>query len=390
MAHHLESDVSVQRFGYTGDAAGKRLTFPRAESHRVEGRSGSMTYGADELLFDQLEGRLDTLRWTAAAGSLGGAWLRDDSGRVSAKAARFELPRGARLVRAHQGVEIVVPSATLTDLRLTIKGPFSAPAVPAPPVSPEPLRQDQLHFLDSLQGRIDLTIKVALDLPVLGKRTLDQSLKIPVNEGSLDYRKLEDSLDWLEGRFLDIKHRDTRLAVTWKVPVIGSAHELIAWQLDDDAAKLASFGRVPVRSLADYRVGGGPPGAKEQEKKRRIVQSLTFDAIDVALSLLAPRSMETGGGLVMFGGENEPGMVDLKVTGAIRDQGPGSLRGAIGSVDTTVKDVQFGGAKLTADRLHFDGLDELEVQFDGWTPSCVTMIVHRVTATNLSIQLGQD
>jgi hypothetical protein len=83
-------------------------------------------------------------------------------------------------------------------------------------------------------------------------------------------------------------------------------------------------------------------------------------------------------------------MVDMRVTGSIRDRGAGALRGTIGSVDTTFKDVQLGGAQLTADRLHFDGLDELEVTFDGFSPTCVTVIIHRVTATNLSLQLGRS
>jgi len=106
------------------------------------------------------------------------------------------------------------------------------------------------------------------------------------------------------------------------------------------------------------------------------------------LSLLAPRSLEVGGGVIMFGGEGEPGMVDLKVTGSISKEGPGALNGAIGSVDTTIKDLRMGPVLLTADRLHFDGLDQLEVIFDGFTPSKVTMVVHRVTATNLSLRLG--
>jgi len=35
-----------------------------------------------DCIFDGLEGRIDTLRWTAEAASLGSAWIRDDSGRV--------------------------------------------------------------------------------------------------------------------------------------------------------------------------------------------------------------------------------------------------------------------------------------------------------------------
>jgi hypothetical protein len=233
-----------------------------------------------------------------------------------------------------------------------------------------------------------VTIKVVLDLPVIGNRSLDQALNVPVSEGSLDYRALEDSLDWLEGAFLDIKHDGSKLMLCWKVPIVGSAHELISWKLDHDAQTLASFGRVPVRSLTDYRFPTPAKSEKPSRHDRQILQSLSLDAIDIALSLLAPRSVEAGGGVIMFGGDDEPGMVDLKVKGAINNRGPGTLTGAIGSVDTTIKDVQLGPAKLTADRLHFDDVDQLEVVFDGFSPTNVMVIVHRVTATNLSLQIA--
>jgi hypothetical protein len=118
------------------------------------------------------------------------------------------------------------------------------------------------------------------------------------------------------------------------------------------------------------------------------LQALSLDALDIALSLLAPRSVEVGGGMIMFGGDDQPGMVDLKVSGSIHDRGAGELKGAIGSVDVTIKDVQLGPVKLTADRLHFDGLDQLEVVFDGFRPANVMVIVHRVTATNASLQIA--
>jgi hypothetical protein len=386
MPHHVETDITVQRFGYTGDAQGQRLTFPRAESHNTQGRSGAVAYGAADLLFDGLEGRLDTLRWTADAASLGSAWLRDDAGRFDIAVNRIELARGCMLTRADRGVEIVAPHVSLSEMKLTVKGPFgrTEPAGTAP-TAPTGLRQDSLHFLDSLSGRIYLTVKVVLDLPVIGQRSLDQKLKVPIQEGSLDFRALDDSLDWLEGAFLDISHDDDKLAVTWKVPIFGKERDLVAWKLDREAATLASFGRVPVRSLADFIVQGG---AKKDKSGGGILKSLTLDAIDIAFNLVAPRSFEVGGGLVMFGGDDQPGMLDLKVTGNISDRKAGRLDGAIGSIDTTIKDVRLGPAILTADRLHFDGLDELAVVFDGFTPQCVTMVIHRVTATNLSLQLA--
>lgn len=386
MAHHVESDVSVQRFGYSADEAGRRLEFPRAVSHNVTGRVGTTSYGGKDVILDGLEGRLDTLRWTSDAMSIGGAWLRDDAGRYDIAVERIEMPRGIMLTRADRGVEIVSPHVSLSEMKMTIKGPFGAKARVEPLASEAPsLRQDRLRFLDSLTGRIYLTVKVVLDLPVIGKRTLDQQLRVPVQEGSLDFRALDKSLDWLEGAFLDIKQANDHLAITWKVPIVGSSRDLISWKLDTEAATLASFGRVPVRSLADFKT---KKRTGDDDKKTGILQALSLDAIDIALSLVAPRSVDAAGGLIMFGGDDSPGMVDLKVSGAINDKRPGTLRGTIGSIDTTIKDVQFGSALLTADRLHFDGLDELEVVFDGFRPTCVTVIVHRVTATNLSLKIA--
>jgi hypothetical protein len=393
---NVNADIEAPRFGYVGDAQGRRLVFPRAQTHKVEGRAGQTTYGAADCSFEGLEGRLDTLRWQADSASVGSAWLRDDAGRFDVSVERAELPHGIRLVRAADAnIELLAPHVTFSELRLTVKGPFERKAPPVPPPAPPPAngvaRQEKLRFLDSLSGRIYTTMKVQLDLPVLGVRTLDQQLRIPIQEGSLDYRALDDSLDWLEGTFIDIKHEDQRLKLQWKVPIVGSGRDLISWALDADASTLASFGRVPVRSLADFRLPGSnkPPTESEVGRRKGMLKALTLDKIEVALSLLAPRHLDVGGGTIMFGGEDQPGMVDLKVTGAIRDRGPGALKGAIGSIDTTIMDLKMGPLVLSADRLHFDGVDGLEVTFDGFRPTAVTVVVHRVTATNLSLKIGE-
>jgi hypothetical protein len=392
---NVDADIEVQRFGYAGDGQGRRLLFPRAQTHKIEGRAGATTYGAADCHFDSLEGRLDTLRWQAESASVGSAWLKNDSGTFDVQVERAELPRGIRLVRAGDAnIELLAPHVTFSELRMTIKGPFGrGKALPPPaPVPAAPVqRQEKLRFLDSLSGRIYTTLKVQLDLPVIGVRTLDQQLRIPIQEGSLDFRALEDSLDWLEGTFLDLKHEDQRLKVQWKVPIFGAGRDLVTWALDTDAGTLASFGRVPVRSLADFQLPSSnkPPTESEIGRRRGVLKAFTLDKIEVALSLLAPRHLDVGGGTIMFGGEDQPGMVDLKVSGAIRDRGAGTLKGAIGSVDTTIKDLKLGPAVLSADRLHFDGVDQLEVTFDGFRPTSVTVVVHRVTATNLSIKIGE-
>jgi len=394
---NVHADIEVKTFGFDGDGNGRRLLFPTAHTKKIEGRAGQTTYGAADATFDNLQGRLDTLRWMADAASIGAAWLKDDAGRFDLGVERCEFPKGVRIVRAADAsIELLAPHVTFAELRLNVKGPFEAPKtalplLPAEPVSPT-ARQEKLRFLDSLSGRIYMTLKIVLDLPVIGKRTLDQTLRIPVQEGSLDFRALENSLDWLEGTFLDIKHADQRLKVQWKVPIFGSGHDLITWGLDSDASALASFGRVPVRSLTDFRIGSGrekPPTESEVSRKRGVLKAFSLDKIDIAVSLIAPRHLNVGAGTIMFGGDEEPGMVDLKVSGEIHDQGAGQLKGAIGSVDTTIKDLKLGPAVLSADRLHFDGVEQLEVTFDGFKPTSVAIVVHRVTATNVALKLGE-
>ena len=394
----VQADLDVQGFAYEGGDGGTRLTVPQAQAKKLEGRAGVTTYGAADCSFEALEGRFGSVRWAAEAASAGSAWLKDDSGRFDIAIERAEFPHGLSLTRGvEHSVEIVSPHVTFSELRLKVNGPFGrnkpaepeAPRRPSTPVNPFQ-RQEHLRFLDSLSGRIYLTIKVQLDLPVVGVRTLDQQLKVPIQEGSLDYRALDEGLDWLEGTFLDIKHQDERLKVQWKVPIVGGGHDLITWALDNEASTLASFGRVPVRSLADFRIGSGQKSSSSSNDKRSgVLRSFSLEAIDIALSLLAPRHLAVGGGTIMFGGDDQPGMVDLKVTGALRDRGPGKITGTVGSIDTTIKDLRLGGSMLSADRLHFDGIDTLEVSFDGFKPVSVTLVVHRVTATNLAIRIGE-
>ena len=392
MSNRITADLRVDQFGITIDDTTRRLDFPRAEADGVEGASGSARYGARELAFDKLHTRLDRLHWAAEAASAGPLWVRTDDGGVELTIERAEMPRGIMVTHAAGGgVEILAPHATLTDLRLGLPrlgeiDPPSGAALVRP--ADVPLRQGRLRFLDGMSGEIRFTITVELDLPVIGKRTLDQKLRIPVADGSLDFRALEDSLDWLEGAFLDVGVEDRRLAVKWGVPLIApGARHIVSWELDDDAYALATFDRVPLRSLADFRLPVTSPDPESKKKSR--VRKLSLVDLDVQLSLRAPRNLEVAGGTVMFGGDDAPGIVDLKVAGGMtHPPAPGHLQGTIGLVDVTTKDVHLGPMKLTVDRLHLGAIESMELAFDGFRPVGLTFTIPRATATNLSLAIA--
>lgn len=390
MAQKIDADVNVRRLGFASGEGGPRLLFPHSTAHNVDGRSGSVAYGAKELVLDGLEGRLDRVQWQAEAASIGEVWLRDDSGRLELAMARAELPHGLALLRAERGVELAIPHASLLDVQFTFHIPApSEPTPTPPPPTTSALRQERLRFLDGVSGKIHLTIKVKLDLPVLGARSLDQTLRVPIAEGGLDFRALDDSLNWLEGAFLDLGVDQDRLAVSFRVPIFGASRDIISWALDRDAGAMARFGRVPLRSLVDFRVGkGGTAEPKPGDKKKSILRALKLDGIEVALSMLAPRHLEVGGGTILFGGDDAPGIVDLQIAGAIDDRAHGSLRGTAGSVDTTIKDLHLGALSLSADRLSFDRIEDLHVVFEGFLPKALSFTVHRVIASNLRLTIS--
>lgn len=395
----LEADLRVGAFGMLIDGTTRRLDFPRGEMDGLRGTAGSLTYGARELVMDRLHTRLDRTHWAAEACSAGDVFLKTIDGSLAMEIDRVEMSRGVQITRAAEGgIELIAPHVSLQDVKLTIPSFENLRGAKAATVAAEalrkaaevPLRQDKLRFLDSLAGEISVRIKVVLDLPVLGTRTLDQALKIPIKDGSLDFRALDRSLDWLEGTFVDLGIKDGRLVLSWGVPIFVKNREIISWQLDDDARTLATFDRVPLRSLSDFRIpGNNRPATEGAPAKKSALRKLTVEDLKVSLSMAAPRSVEIGLGAILFGGDDAPGIVGLEVGGTlVHPPGPGTIQGALGVVDVTAKDLGIGPANATVDRLHLGGVESVSLSFDGFRPTGLTATIHRITATNLSLRLG--
>jgi len=404
MATRVSANVSVQAFALGAAADGLRLEFPDATIGPLAGNAGETRWTMGGAQFTGLGARLRTGHWQAERGKVQQLSLRAPGEAVTIDIAEIELPDGAMIARSPEGIELLAPTALLRGLTIVSRGGVSAPTTPisidepAPtPGSIEvtPLKQRRLRFLDAMQGQLALTVKVELDLPVLGKRTLDQKLKIPIKDGTLDFRALDKSLDWLEGTFLDIGLiDDDRLAVSWGVPIVAPQREILSWALDEDAAMLAKMNRVPLRSLADFRTKAGKADRKSgkvDSKKKGVLRSLAIDDISVQLSLSVPRSLAVGaGGHVLFGGDDAAGILDLSISGCVGDGGrPGKLRGSIGALDMTLAGLALGGAaKVWIDRVHLGDLDPVEVRFEGFGVAGISATIAEVTATNLRLLLG--
>jgi hypothetical protein len=392
------ADIHVAGFGLVLDGPMQRLEFPRAQIDGLKGSSKGVQYAVHEVVLDKMITHLDRMHWAAGAGSAGRVTLTTPE--LALAIERVELPRGIAISSsAEGGIEIRAPQAIFHDVTIALPmlgalgGTRAAEAATTAlqKAADVPLRQEKLRWLDSLQGEISTTVKVVLDLPVLGTRTLDQDLKIPIKDGNLDYRALDDSLDWLEGSFLDLGVKNDRFVLSWRVPVFGRPREIVSFQLDLEGRTTAVFDRVPLRAFADYRLpdSGEPKPKKDKAKGRELVRSLTLSDIKLDLSMTAPRSVEIGEGILQLGGDDEPGIVGLALGGSlVHPPGPGQLTGRVGLLDITAKDLALGPVGLTVDRLHVGAIDPIELRFEGFTPAGLTAHIHRVSATNLALRLS--
>jgi hypothetical protein len=400
MTLRVSADVASSGFALSAADDGLYLEFPTFTHGPLTGNAGAVTWSLASGAFEGVSARLRRGTWRAKTGSLRQLMLRSGSGASLLEIDSIELPDGLQISRGHDGTELLAPTARLRGVRIKTQGGVAAPSTPIAVEDQAPatgagasLRQQQLRFLDGLHGTIGVTVKVQLDLPVLGVRSLDQRLDIAIKDGCLNFRDLDRSLDWLEGAFLDIGLSDERLGVYFRVPIVGTQREIISWTLDTDARTLAKLDRVPVRSLADFRIAGRPAGgggASDKGRGRGVLRALLLDHISVTLSMNAPRSVAIGEtGHVLFGGDDAAGLVDLKVTGAVGDGSyDGALRGSIGALDLTVADLALGSAGVVwMDRVRLGQVDPVEFRLKGFDAAGVSMEVAEVDVNGLRLTL---
>jgi hypothetical protein len=431
--HTFQVDLRVDGFGLTVDGKALRLDFPHTQMDGFQGSSGSFTYDAREIVLDGLQARLDRMQWNAEAGSVGELRLRTGDGNVELTMHRLEFPRGLAITRAPYGVELLAPHVSIGDATFTIADVSAlrgAAAAPPPGASgafaavgngeagdlsassdrrrattvaeiepeagsnaPPPLRQRYLRFLDVLAGQLELDLVVDIDLPVIGNRKATHHLRVPIQDGSVDFKELTNQLRWLEGKILEFEVENDRLILGWGLPLMPT-RELVSWRLDKDASNLAVFDRVPLRSLVDL-VSQRKSDSRRRSKPLVSLDHLALRKIALAIAMTAPATIDfDDDALIQIGDESAPGLLDMKLAGDVvfhsgaTQPAATAIRGAVGLLDATIKDLHMGGAVLSTDRIHLGGLENLDLEFRGLRPGRLTGGIGRIAATNLRLVIG--
>jgi hypothetical protein len=273
-------DLVIDQSAVAGSVAAESL-----ELGDLQSALGALLVRWSRAVFDRL--RVD---WQSDGGALfataGGAvnGLALTGPGVELEVARVELPGGLRTSGRTVAIpELVIPELVITiaDVSELLRRPAAAPAAAAPAVR----KPVDLGFLDRLGGRVEVDLTIDISLPVIGSRRKTHHFRVPIADGTFNYRELERDLAQLEDAFIDIEVRGRQLAIERRIPFVpGLEKPLILFDLDDRELDLARRRLVRLATIATLR----RPVRSDDSKSSVQFRELDFRGIDLALTLAPP------------------------------------------------------------------------------------------------------
>ncbi len=181
------------------------------------------------------------------------------------------------------------------NLTLAKDEPAKGAPAPAPrpsdSASAQPLWDRAL--LDHLSGNLNVDVELDLAVPIIGRRRATHELRVPIEDGSVDYRVLESGLSRLEDSLLDFAVRDGALVLEVGIPLVGvrgRGKPLVFWDLSPEDYLLAERNRVRLAVLPTVRGTSArqsepPPDPSSNGGSRFALRHMTLANIDTNLSL---------------------------------------------------------------------------------------------------------
>ena len=335
------------------ELAGVRLRIDGKEgvvyAERVVLADVALALGAVRLRIDRIAGLQVAIGWG------------HDGLRVDAQA--IELASGA--------VEVAFPerpAAAAVD-----RAPRQLPFAPG----------DLLALLDGLAGDVNVDLGLDLTVPVIGRRTATHRFRIPIENGALDYRKLESDLSTLEDALLDFSVRDGALVLERGIPLIptrGRGKPILRWDLDGDDLALAEAQRIRLAVLPHFTLaseGAGDPSkpasvALRQLEARDLDARLQLQLADPPAALPLRRIDELTVAGNLFHAPDAPPR-------------EGRLQARVAGLELGPLGLPLGRLRLGIDQLVLDVAEAGEIAFAGLSPRTAGVALHGLAVTGFRL-----
>lgn len=229
-----------------------------------------------------------------------------------------------------------------------------------------------LEALDGLDGKIDVDLTADATVPLIGHRRATHHFRIAVDSGTVNYHRLEKSLSALEDAVLDFEIRGNDLVLERDIPLIKNK-ALVSWPLGKRDLALAQRQLIRIATLLNYRVEK-PSEPQVHEKKRGFeLRELSFDGLDVELSLAGGIGLDLpSGGRLELGEDGRPALDELAIRGNLRYK-PGTsdrtkLDISASMLNVGLSGVPAGARSLSIASITVDALEKGSIRFAGLKP----------------------
>jgi hypothetical protein len=330
-------------------------------------------------------------------------------------AARLELSELS--LQLAQGAELTLRDAGCSNLslrgarlsvgelqigRARLKAPLRSASAPAPrttPPPPTPLvrepaarRVADLSLLDGLSGSLQVDAHVDVTIPIFGTRRAKHKLRLTVDEGSVDYRELEEDLAPLESSLLDFSVRGDELVLERGIPLLptrGFGKPILIWPLSPRDQALAARDRVRLALLPNFQLArkddeeDDDNGRDDDEAGKSALRKLALNNIDLQLSLQPGTARDTA----LRGASIE----HLSAKGTVRHRideysdASGLVSGAMRGLALSLEELALGTRELSLHKLKVARVPHWQLRFEGLTPSALEIDLEGIAIVQLSL-----
>jgi len=323
---------------------------------------------------------LSAAQITMAVGGVSGEAVR-----LELKAKDFSVPDGI----AVEGGEVSLPSVAIASVNadapsLTAligggKGADVRDDAPELHDGQKPPRD--WSALDKLKGQIDVDLTADATVPLLGRRKATHRFRIPVANGTINFKELEHCLAPLEDAVLDFAVRNDKLVFERDLPLVPfEGKTLVYWDLPPQELLLARRKRVRIGRLLQWKLpvdraprDGRREAKKTSSKKSVELRSLHFDDLRVRLDLAGGAVLPLAGGSVAMGTATHPGFTSLELDGALRHDvagviQPTELSLGLSALKLALTAIRLGAKQLSVDAVELDRLTRANLSLEGFRP----------------------
>ena len=253
-----------------------------------------------------------------------------------------------------------------------------------------------LGFADCIDGQLDVDLTADATVPLIGRRKATHRFRIPIADGSIDFKQVENDLAALEDAVLDFVFKKGALHLVKDIPLIPyDARTLVYWPLDDDEHDLAARDRVRLRRLPTYRIPTSTRSSDSGGEPSVALRTLHFDNLAIDLSVGGPATVEVAGGRIVLGSEGRAAIGSLRVQGDIHHDTSDptditSVELESGDWELQLEALGLAGRLLDVELLTLASIARATVTFEDVRPGAVDVAAQGLHLRGVQLRSSSD